>query len=328
MINIYLDNRDGNLQGWKLVKQLVKSGVIVRVPNDGADEINPLDPTEERMIFDNLWAHFWPTDNQNNRTGLSGVMLHILKEAKPLRIEFSRQVDSVNENSGKFWVKSSESSDGSLHTDEADIVIVTIPSVQARDLIGHLLPDFVSKDLGKIQYESRAACSLVARMSPKSALRVCQVFGPDKTEINFELASDISKLHLIAWQDRKYKTYEAIKASLEVKGESDTVDLTFTIHSTAATFDTFASKEEIESYVQSILKNLISCKEKSEDIDIVEGGKEDLEVVKSRGVLWQYSQPTGPMETLYTEVLNQTNDINTWYSNSMMVLLNLNSIVL
>ena len=35
-----------------MVKQLLESGVIVRVPNDGADETNPLDPTEERMIFD------------------------------------------------------------------------------------------------------------------------------------------------------------------------------------------------------------------------------------------------------------------------------------
>ena len=301
----YLDNRDRNLQGWALVKQLVKSGLIVRVPNDGADEINPLDPTEERMIFDNLWAHFWPADNQNNRTGLSGVMLYILKEGKPCRIEFSRQVESVNENSGKFWVKSSESSDGRIHQmDEADIVIVTIPSIQARDLVGHLLPDFVRKDLEKIQYESRAACSLVARMSPKSALKIAQVFGPDKTEINFELASEISKLHLVAWQDRKYKTYEAIKVSLEEKGESDTVDLTFTIHSTANSFDTFSSKQDFGSFAQSILKNLISCTEKSEDIDIVERGKDDLEIVKSRGVLWQYSQPTGPMETLYTEVLN------------------------
>ena len=283
------------------MKQLVKSGLIVRVPNDGADDINPLDPTEERMIFDNLWAHFWPTDNQNNRTGLSGVMLHILKEANPSRIEFNRHVESVDENSGTFWVQSSsQSSGGSIDTHEADIVIVTIPSAQARDLVGHLLPDFVSKDLGKIQYESRAACSLVARMSPKSALRVCQVFGPEKTEINFELFGDIGKLHLVAWQDRKYKTFEAIKASLEEKGESDMLDLTFTIHSTVASFDTFASRQEIESSAQSILKNLVSCKEKRE-----EGGEEDLEIVKLRGVLWHYSQPTGPMETLYTEVLNQ-----------------------
>ena len=75
-----------------------------------------------------------------------------------------------------------------------------------------------------------------------------------------------------------------------------------------------------------MLKNLISRKEDSEDIDIVEGRKEDLEIVKCRGVLWQYSQPTGPMETLYTEVLTQTNDINTWYSNSMTAQLNPNSI--
>ena len=39
-------------QGWKLVKHLFESGMIVRVPNDGGDETNPLDPTEERMIFD------------------------------------------------------------------------------------------------------------------------------------------------------------------------------------------------------------------------------------------------------------------------------------
>ena len=157
--NLYLDNRDGNLQGWKLVKELVKSGVIVRVPNDGEDYMNPLDPTEERMIFDNLWAHFWPTENQNNRRGLSGVMLHILQEAEPSKVEFSRQVESINENSNKLLVQSSsQSSDGSIYTDEADIVIVTIPSIQARDLVGHLLPDFVRKDLWKIQYESRAAC--------------------------------------------------------------------------------------------------------------------------------------------------------------------------
>ena len=35
-----------------MVKHLFESGVIVRVPNDGGDETNPLDPTEERMIFD------------------------------------------------------------------------------------------------------------------------------------------------------------------------------------------------------------------------------------------------------------------------------------
>ena len=286
------------------MKHLIKSGVIVRVPNDGADETNPLDPTEERMIFDNLWAHFWPTDNQHNRTGLSGVMLHILKEAQPCEIEFSRQVETVKETSGKFWVQSSASGGGNIYTEEADIVIVTIPSVQANDLVGHLLPDFVSKDLGKIQYESRAACSLVARMSREGALRVCKVFGPKKTEINFELCGNKNKeLHLVAWQDRKYKTYEAITALLEERGETDTVDLAFSIHSTAASFGHFASKQEIERFAQNILmRNIISYKE---DTDAFEG-KEKLEIVKSRGVLWHYSQSTGPMETLYTEVRHQS----------------------
>jgi len=252
------------------------------------------------MIFDNLWAHFWPTENQNNRRGLSGVMLHILQEAQPSNMEFSRQVESINENSYKLLVQSSsQSSDGSIYTDEADIVIVTIPSIQARDLLGHLLPDFVRKDLWKIQYESRAACSLVACMTPKSALELCKVFGPEKTEINFELLGDISKLHLIAWQDRKYKTFETIKASLEEKDENESVDLAFTIHSTVSSFEKFASRQETENFAQNILKNLINCKEKSEELDTRKG---DLKIVKSRAVLWQYSQPTGPMETLYTEV--------------------------
>ena len=41
--------------------------MISRVPvNSEVNEKNPLDPTEERMIFDNLWAHFWPTKGQLN----------------------------------------------------------------------------------------------------------------------------------------------------------------------------------------------------------------------------------------------------------------------
>ena len=35
-----------------MVKHLFEMGVIVRVPNDSVNETNPLDPTEERMIFD------------------------------------------------------------------------------------------------------------------------------------------------------------------------------------------------------------------------------------------------------------------------------------
>ena len=42
--------------------------MISRVPVNSEDnEKNPLDPTEERMIFDNLWAHFWPTSNKMNQ---------------------------------------------------------------------------------------------------------------------------------------------------------------------------------------------------------------------------------------------------------------------
>ena len=196
------------------------------------------------MIFNSLWAHFWPADK---RTGLSGVLQHILKEAEPSGIEFSRLVESVSENSEKLLVKSSSTIDGKASKDEADIVIVTVPSLQAKELVGHLVPEFVRKDLEKIQYESRAACSLVARMSPKNALRICEIFGPLKTEVNFEMSGEISNpLHLVSWQDRKYQTFEAIKADLGEKSESDTrVDLTFTIHSTVNSFDKFATKSDI-----------------------------------------------------------------------------------
>merc|ERR1712223_277770 len=180
----------------------------------------------------------------------------------------------------------------------------TVPSLQAKELVGHLVPDFVSKDLEKIQYESRAACSLVARISPKNALRICEIFGPLKTEVNFEMSGEISsKLHLVSWQDRKYKTYEAIKEDLEEKSESNTpVDLTFTIHSTVNSFGKFATKTDIENYAQSVLKTLIWWNERNEDTKNTLQENENLEILKSRGVLWQYSQPTGPMETLYTEV--------------------------
>ena len=276
------------------------------------------------MIFDSLWAHFWPADK---RTGLSGVLQHILKEAEPSGIEFSRLVESVSENSGKFLVKSSSTVDGKASKDEADIVIVTVPSLQAKELVGHLVPDFVSKDLEKIQYESRAACSLVARMSPKNALRICEIFGPLKTEVNFEMSGEISsKLHLVSWQDRKYQTFEAIKADLEEKSESNTlVDLTFTIHSTVNSFDKFATKTGIEHYAQSVLKNLICWKERNEDAKNTLEENENLEILKSRGVLWQYSQPTGPMETLYTEVLGKTFQIKSHFSLDFLISLSTNN---
>ena len=276
------------------------------------------------MIFDSLWAHFWPADK---RTGLSGVLQHILKEAEPSGIEFSRLVESVSENSEKLLVKSSSTIDGSASKDEADIVIVTVPSLQAKELVGHLVPDFVSKDLEKIQYESRAACSLVARMSPKNALRICEIFGPLKTEVNFEMSGEISsKLHLVSWQDRKYQTFEAIKADLEEKSESNTlVDLTFTIHSTVNSFDKFETKTDIENYAQSVLKTLICWNERNEDTKNTLEENENLEILKSRGVLWQYSQPTGPMETLYTEVLWKTYQTQLHFSLDILISLSTNN---
>mgnify|MGYP007023053565 FL=1 len=50
------------------VTTLSQANVISRAPVNSEDnEKNPLDPTEERMIFDNLWAHFWPTSNKVNQ---------------------------------------------------------------------------------------------------------------------------------------------------------------------------------------------------------------------------------------------------------------------
>merc|ERR1719189_2169054 len=104
-----------------------------------------------------------------------------------------------------------------LCEDTADAVIVTIPSVQAHQLTRHLLPDKVSDDLVNIQYESRAVCSFVARMRPALAMQVCNIFGPDKTEINCDtsIKNEIDKsnrMHLIIWQNRKYENYSSIKS--------------------------------------------------------------------------------------------------------------------
>ena len=56
--------------------------------------------------------------------------------------------------------------------DMADILILTLPSIQTKQLIGHFLPDFILKDLGNIQYESRASCSFIVKLSPDLALKV------------------------------------------------------------------------------------------------------------------------------------------------------------
>ena len=166
--------------------------MISRVPNDGEDERNPLDPTGERMIFDNLWAHFWAKNGPKNQTGLSGVMTHLLQKASPSNLEFNRHVQWIDWDTKKFFVYSIEHGKENdskidfteidkmdkrrnkcIHVDMADIIIVTLPSIQAKNLTSHLLPKFVTEDLEKIQYEKRAACSFVVQMSPKSALNIC-----------------------------------------------------------------------------------------------------------------------------------------------------------
>ena len=311
-------------EAWELVKLLSQANVISRVPvNSEENEKNPLDPTEERMIFDNLWAHFWPTNNKMNQKGLSGVMSYILKKSAPaLNLEFNRKVQFLNWNGEKFIVYSilngSESdimefsdidditkrNDKCLHMDMADIVIVTLPSVQTKNLAGHFLPDFVNKDLGNIQYENRASCSFVARMSPELAMKACLLFGPEKTELNLELNDIIpsqynDKIHLMIWQDRKYKSYELLKSSVQEKQNSsntneESIELSFTFHSTVASFNTFDSSQHFETYAQDCLKTLL-INEKKEQTD-------KFQIVKSRGVLWPYSQPSAPMETLYAEV--------------------------
>ena len=54
----------------------------------------------------------------------------------------------------------------------ADIIILTLPSTQTKNLIGHFLPEFVAKDLENIQYESRASCSFILKLSPELAMKV------------------------------------------------------------------------------------------------------------------------------------------------------------
>ena len=71
--------------------------MISRVPNDGEDERNPLDPTGERMIFDNLWAHFWAKNGSSkNQTGLSGILTFLLQKASPSNLEFNRLVQWID----------------------------------------------------------------------------------------------------------------------------------------------------------------------------------------------------------------------------------------
>ena len=68
-----------------------KENLISRIPNSEEDFSNSLDPTEERMIFDNLWAHFWPTSSNLNHSGLSGVMSYLLRVIFLLHTNLEKQ---------------------------------------------------------------------------------------------------------------------------------------------------------------------------------------------------------------------------------------------
>ena len=313
-------------QAWELVKLLSKAGMISRVPNDSEFENSSLDPTEERMVFDQLWAHYWPKNSIENQSGLSGVMLYLLKNSFPQNLHFNRQVQFIEWDSKDFLVysidegnekdsktfcdidKSDIRDNKCVKLDYADIIICTLPATHAKDLTAHLLPNFVVKDLENIQYESRASCSFAVDMDPALAIKLCSLFGSEKTEINFDLLPNDfipserdEKIHLMIWQDRKSKSFESIRNNIEEKlnnpshrnEDSKTVTLSFTFHSTVESFKSFDSSQEFEVYVHNRLKQLLITDEKQDN---------EFKIRKSKSVLWPYSQPSAPMETLYKEV--------------------------
>ena len=137
-------------------------------------------------------------------------------------------------------------------------------------------------------------------------MKVCQLFGPHKSEINCDLNSSTlhpsyEKIHLISWQDRKFKSYDTLKSSIEdnKKNGNETIELSFTFHSTVKSYDTFDNASDFENYAQNCLRTLLSDKSRDESTELSE---DKFEIQKSRGVLWPYSQPSAPMETLYAEV--------------------------
>ena len=80
-----------------------------------------------------------------------------------------------------------------------------------------------------------------ARMEQK-ARSICQMFGPDKSEINFDLSESPKVAHLediihtMTWQDRKYHSYETLESQIAEKFEKgdNYVELSFTFHSTVS----------------------------------------------------------------------------------------------
>merc|ERR1711997_1445667 len=193
----------------------------------------------------------------------------------------------------------------------ADAVIVTIPSVHAHQLTQHLLPDKVSEDLVNIQYESRAVCSFVAKMSPMLAMQVCNIFGPDKTEINCDISiknkiGGPNRMHLIIWQNRKYENYSSIKSAIEKKlqnHDTSPIELSFTCHSTVDNVHNLMSSHGFEKYSQDYLQQLLhsgtfnsiisSMKDTFQTKMKTNADKGEnhtqFEILKSRSVIWEFS---------------------------------------
>ena len=107
-------------------------------------------------------------------------------------------------------------------------------------------------------------------MSPELAMKACLLFGPEKTELNLELNDIIpsqsnEKIHLMIWQDRKNESYESLRSSVEEKLNSsnlndETIELSFTFHSTVASFNSFNSSKDFETYAQDCLRSLLKVK--------------------------------------------------------------------
>ena len=105
------------------------------------------------------------------------------------------------------------------------------------------------------------------------------------------------------WQDRKTKSYQELNNHIQEKldarnSDNDKIELSFTFHSTVDSFDTFKTSQEFENYAQNFLYNLVSKEEKAEQ----NANPKIFEILKSRSVLWPFSQPSAPMEALYAEV--------------------------
>merc|ERR1711997_306657 len=166
--------------------------------------------------------------------------------------------------------------------------------------------------------------SFVAQMSPMLALQVCDIFGPDKTEINCDISiknkiDGPNRMHLIIWQNRKYENYSSIKSDIEKKlqnNDTSSIETSFTCHSTVDDVHNLMSSHGFEKYSQDYLQQLLHSGTFNSDVSSMKDtfqtkmktnadkGENDtrFEILKSRSVIWEFSQPASPMEALYREV--------------------------